>query len=458
MDIKELVQKQREYYKSGATLDLKFRKRMLEQLQKAMEDREKQLLFALYKDLGKSETEAYMCEVGLSLSELRYVKNHMNSWAKKKRVPTPLVNFAGESYTVMEPYGVTLIMSPWNYPVLLTIEPLVGAIAAGNTCIVKPSAYAPNTSAVLAEMIESVFPEEYIAVVRGGRAENTELLSQKFDKIFFTGSVNVGKHVMERASKTLTPVVLELGGKSPVVIDSTADLKVAAKRIAFGKYLNVGQTCVAPDYILIDKSVKKEFMKHLIINIKQMYGDDPLNNPDYGKMINKKHFDRVIKLINEEKLLIGGQSDVARLKIAPTVLDNVTPDDAVMQEEIFGPVLPVITVNDMDEAYKFIQDRPEPLALYLFTSDKKTEDRFIKGLKFGGGCVNDTIIHIVSSYMGFGGVGNSGMGSYHGKKSFEAFSHEKSITKKYTFLELPLRNQPYKELYYKIIRLCLKYL
>lgn len=458
MDIKELVQKQREYYKSGATFDLKFRKRMLEQLQKAMEDREKQLLFALYKDLGKSETEAYMCEVGLSLSELRYVKNHMNGWAKKKRVPTPLVNFAGESYTVMEPYGVTLVMSPWNYPVLLTIEPLVGAIAAGNTCIVKPSAYAPNTSAVMAEMIESIFPEEYIAVVRGGRAENTELLSQKFDKIFFTGSVNVGKHVMERAAKTLTPVVLELGGKSPVVIDSTADLKIAAKRVAFGKYLNVGQTCVAPDYILIDKSVKKEFMKHLIISMKKMYGDDPLNNPDYGKMINKKHFDRVIRLIDEEKLIIGGQSDAARLKIAPTVLDNVTPDDAVMQEEIFGPVLPIITVNDMDEAYKFIQDRPEPLALYLFTSNKKTEDRFIKGLKFGGGCVNDTIIHIVSSYMGFGGVGNSGMGSYHGKKSFEAFSHEKSITKKYTFLELPLRNQPYKKIYYQIIRLCLKYL
>lgn len=458
MDIKNIVDKQRKYYKTGKTIDLKFRHRMLNMLDKAIRDREKQILFALYKDLGKSETEAYMCEVGLVLSELRYVKKHLNSWAAKKHVPTPIVNFAGSSYTIKEPYGVTLVMSPWNYPILLTIDPLIAAIAAGNTCVVKPSAYAPHTAAIIAEMLESVFPEEYIAVVRGGRAENTLLLDQKFDMIFFTGSVAVGKQVMKKASDNLTPVILELGGKSPVIIDKTANLKVAAARIAFGKYLNLGQTCVAPDYVLIDKSVKREFMKYLIINIKKMYGEDPLSNPDYGKMINRKHFDRVMKLIDENKLLMGGQCDVSRLKIAPTVLDNVSPDDAVMQEEIFGPVLPIIEVNNMDEAFSFVQDRPEPLALYLFTSDKKAEERFVKGLKYGGGCINDTVIHLVSSDMGFGGVGNSGMGTYHGKKSFEAFSHEKSIINKYTFIDLPLRNQPYKEIYYKLIRICLNYL
>lgn len=453
MQAEELVKKQRSYFRTGRTLPVRYRAEALDRLERAILRYEPELYRALASDLGKSRAEAYMCEVGLTLSELRYVRKHLRRWSRDRRVRTPLAQFHGKSFTVQEPYGVVLIMSPWNYPVLLTLEPLVGALAAGNCCVVKPSAYSPETSRVMAELLGEAFSGEYVAVVEGGRQENQDLLNQKFNYIFFTGGVNVGKTVMEKASAHLTPVTLELGGKSPCIIDHTANLKLAARRLAFGKYLNCGQTCVAPDYVLVERSVKEPFMEYLKKEIASMYGMDPLQNPDYGKMVNRKHFDRVRSLIDEEKLAYGGACREETLQIAPTVMDRVTKEDAVMQEEIFGPVLPVLTVESVDEAYEFVKNRPEPLALYIFTQDRTTERRFLEEVPFGGGCVNDTIIHLATSHMGFGGVGNSGMGSYHGRKSFETFSHEKSIVKKYTWMDMPLRYQPYNALKEKLVRM-----
>lgn len=455
-NLEKLVERQRAYFADGKTLSVDMRLQALERLEKALREGEEELCRALKADLGKSRIESYMCEVGLTLSELGYVRRHLRSWSRNKRVRTPLAQFHARSFTVQEPYGVVLVMSPWNYPVLLTLEPLIGALAAGNCCVVKPSAYSPETSAVMAKLLRNIFPEEYVAVVEGGRQENQGLLAQKFDYIFFTGGVNVGKMVMEKASAHLTPVTLELGGKSPCIIDETANLKLAARRVAFGKYLNCGQTCVAPDYVLIDRKVKERFLEYLKKEITQMYGESPLENPDYGKIINRKHFDRLLGLIDEKKLIFGGSRNEETLQIAPAVLDGVVPEDAVMQEEIFGPLLPVITVDSMNEALAFVNSRPKPLAFYIFTQDKETERMFLRRASFGGGCVNDTIIHLATSEMGFGGVGNSGMGSYHGKKSFDTFSHEKSIVKKYNWIDLPMRYQPYTKKKEKMIRTFLK--
>lgn len=456
MNIEELVRRQREFFNTGKTIDISYRKQALLKLYEALKTWEDRLNAALNEDLNKSEYEAYMCETGLTMSELRYMIKHVKKWSRRKHVRTPLAQFAAKSFVIKEPYGVALVMSPWNYPVLLTLEPLIGAIAAGNCCIVKPSAYSPAASAVIKAMISDIFPEEYVAVVLGGRKENSTLLDQKFDYIFFTGGVSVGKLVMEKASEHLTPVTLELGGKSPCIIDHTADIKTAAKRIVFGKYLNCGQTCVAPDYILAEKSIKDEFVNELINQIRTQYGVEPLDNKNYGKMINEKHYNRVMGLIDKNKTVTGGYGRKDSLQIAPTVLDGVTENDAVMQQEIFGPVLPIIEVPCIDKAYEFVRSRPEPLALYLFTSDSDTEKRFLNTIPFGGGCVNDTIIHLATSSMGFGGVGNSGMGSYHGKKSFDTFSHEKSIVKKYTWIDLPMRYQPYKKMYERLIRMFLR--
>ena len=454
--IEEIVKKQRMYFAEGRTLEIGQRMEALNRLEQGILNCEQEFYAALKKDLGKSRAESYMCEVGLTLSELRFVKKHVRKWNREKRVPTPLAQFHARSFTVQEPYGVVLIMSPWNYPVLLTLEPLIGALAAGNCCVLKPSAYSPATSAVMKKMIADIFPEEYVTVVEGGREENQNLLSQKFDYIFFTGGVQVGKMVMEKAAANLTPVTLELGGKSPCIIDKSANLKLTAKRLAFGKYLNCGQTCVAPDYVLVHEAVKEEFLKLLKSEIRAMYGEDPLKNPDYGKMINRKHFDRVLGLMDPGKLILGGASDGAALRIAPAVMDQVTEDDAVMQEEIFGPLLPVLTVGSMEEAIAFVNRRPKPLALYLFTENRETEKNVLEYTSFGGGCINDTIIHLATSQMGFGGVGNSGMGSYHGKKSFETFSHEKSIVKKYTWMDLPMRYQPYTGWKEKLVRMFVK--
>lgn len=456
MNTEAIVKAQREFFATNATINVDFRLDMLKRLKSSIKKHEHDLLDAVYDDLGKSASESFMCEVGLVLSDLTYTIKHLRGWARTKRKLTPMTNFHAKSMIVQEPYGVVLVMSPWNYPVLLTLEPLVGAMAAGNCVVLKPSAYSPATTAAISTIIAEALPPEYVAVVTGGRAENADLLEQKFDYIFFTGGVTVGKLVMEKASRHLTPVTLELGGKSPCIIDGTANLRIAARRITFGKFLNCGQTCIAPDYVLIENSVHDEFVKLLKEETTLMYGNDILSNHDYGKMINRKHFDRVAGLIAREKVVFGGRVRPESMQIEPTILDNVMSSDAVMQEEIFGPVLPILTVGSVDEAVAFVKERPKPLALYLFTSDSKTEKRVLAEVPFGGGCVNDTIIHIATENLPFGGVGNSGMGSYHGKRTFETFSHAKSVVKKYTWLDIPMRYQPYADWKDKLIRMFLR--
>lgn len=456
MNIESIVASQREFFASGKTFDIAFRKQALKSLRDSILRHEKELLEAIKADLGKSSTEAYMCEVGLTLSTIRYTLKHINQWARTRRMPTPLTNFHSRSMIVQEPYGVVLVMSPWNYPVLLSLEPLIGAIAAGNTVVLKPSAYSANTSNIIAQVIEETFDSAYVSVIKGGREANQSLLEEKFDYIFFTGGVNVGKLVMQKASAHLTPITLELGGKSPCIVERSADLQIAARRIVFGKFLNCGQTCIAPDYILVEKTIHDEFVKHLIKELTLMYGEDILTNPNYGKIINRKHYDRLLGLITQQKIVFGGKHDEETLRIEPTILDHVTGDDAVMQEEIFGPLLPILSVSDMDEAYHFVQSRPHPLALYLFTNNAGVEKRFLTQVPFGGGCINDTIIHIATKNLPFGGIGNSGMGRYHGKYTFDTFSHEKSVVKKYTWLDLHMRYQPYTTWKEKLIRFFLK--
>ncbi len=456
MEISNLVEKQRKYFAAGATKNMDTRIWVLKKLHRAIRSHQSELAQAMRTDLGKSASESYMCEIGLTLSELSFQIRHLKKWARPKRHMTDLANFHGRSFSLREPYGCVLVMSPWNYPFLLCMEPLIGAIAAGNCCILKPSAYSPATSAAIKALIQEVFPEEYAAVIEGGRAENSALLEERFDYIFFTGGVTVGKLVMEKAAVHLTPVTLELGGKSPCIVDKTSDLKLAAARIAFGKYLNCGQTCVAPDYLLIHRSVKEAFLDHLSRMITEMYGSHPLDNPDYGKIINQKHFQRLVNLMTPEKVIYGGATDPASLRIAPAIMDHVTREDAVMQEEIFGPILPVIAFDDIEEAFRFVLEGEKPLAAYLFTGDKKTEKHFLDRISFGGGCINDTVVHLATSRMGFGGVGCSGMGSYHGRRSFETFTHEKNILKKYGWVDLPLRYQPHGKTKDKIIRMFLK--
>lgn len=443
MTIENIVARQHEYFRTGATLPVQFRLRALDKLKAAIKKYESELQEAVHADLGKSASEGYMCEVGLTLSEISHVRSRLRRWARPDLCWTPLTNFPALSQIRHDPYGVVLIMSPWNYPVLLTLEPLVGAIAGGNCACVKPSAYSPATSEVIARLIKETFSPEYVTVITGGRQENQTLLDQKFDYIFFTGGVCVGRMVMERAAQHLTPVTLELGGKSPVIIDRCCNLRLAARRIAFGKYLNVGQTCIAPDYILCHQEVHDCFVTLFKEEVQKMYGIAPLQNENYGKIINAKHFHRLLELIDPKKLVLGGEHDEATLRIAPTVLDGVTEHDAVMQEEIFGPIMPILTVDSMDAAFHFVADRPHPLALYLFSDDRKIQRKFMNGLRFGGGCINDTIMHIASSSMPFGGVGQSGMGGYHGKDSFRTFTHSKSVVKKFKWLDLPLRYQPY---------------
>lgn len=454
-NIEQLVTAQRAYFQTGVTIPVSYRLDALKRLQSAIRSHKDDLLHAMHEDLGKSASEAYMCEVGLVLSDIAHTIRHLRRWARPTWKPTPLTNFPGTSCIHHDPYGVVLIMSPWNYPCLLTLEPLVGALAGGNTAVVKPSAYSPATSAVMAEILTETFPAEYIAVVTGGRAENQSLLEQRFDYIFFTGGVTVGKLVMEKASRHLTPITLELGGKSPVIIDKTADLRLSARRIVFGKYLNCGQTCIAPDYVLCHQDVHDQFVRLLREEAEKMYGLEPLKNNDYGKMINRKHFDRVCGLIDPNKVVWGGQSDAETLRIAPTILDNVTPEDAVMQEEIFGPVLPILTVQTTDEAFHFIANRPHPLALYLFTNSRSVRKQFTTGLQYGGGCVNDTIIHIATTNLPFGGVGNSGMGNYHGHHSFRTFTHDKSVVRRFAWPDVPLRYQPYARFKDLLIRIFL---
>lgn len=457
MNIEEILEQQRAYFRSGATLSVDFRIENLKKLYRAVQKYENEIGKALCSDLGKSDFEGFMCETGLVLSELHYMIRHTRRFARERTVHTPLAQCASRSYQKPTPYGNTLIMSPWNYPFLLTLDPLADAIAAGNTAIVKPSAYSPATSALIREIIEECFPPEYVAVVTGGREENRFLLEQKFDFVFFTGSQRVGKEVLRHTAETLTPAVLELGGKSPCIVDSTAKIQLAAKRIVFGKFINCGQTCVAPDYILCQRSVKDQLVHEICLQIKAQYGEAPLSNPDYGRIINEKHFERICGLIDREKTVLGGETDRETLQIAPTVMDNVSWDDAVMQQEIFGPVLPVLTFDTFEEVYSLLAGKPKPLALYLFSEDKRRMKEVSRRCSYGGGCMNDTLIHLATSEMGFGGVGESGMGAYHGRDGFNVFSHTKSIVEKKTWIDLPMRYQPYnKGLYTRLLHLFLK--
>lgn len=456
-EIKSLLQKQRNYYLAGATLPVKFRIEKLKTLYRAVQKYEKEIGEALTKDLGKSNFEGFMCESGLLLAEISYLIKNTKKFARIKKVKTPLAQFPSKSYKKPIPYGNTLIMSPWNYPFLLTMEPLADAIAAGNTAIVKPSAYSPETSRIVEKIIRECFEPEYVSVVTGGRSENSALLDCKFDFIFFTGSTNVGKEVLRRAAEHLTPVVLELGGKSPCIVDKSADISLSARRIVFGKYLNCGQTCVAPDYILCHSSVKERFIEAVKREIERQFGKEPLKNENYGKIINEKHFERLLSLIDKDKVVFGSGYERERCRIEPTVMDNVAFSDAVMGEEIFGPIMPIITFDDIDTVIEDLKGKAKPLALYIFSRDKKSIKRVIDELSYGGGCVNDVIIHLATSNMGFGGVGESGMGSYHGKDGFDAFSHYKSIVEKSLKIDLPMRYQPYKSKFYeKLIRKFLK--
>ena len=455
-EIKDILQQQNHFFSSGKTIPAEFRLKQLESLKEAMIRHEADLAAALKEDLGKSRMESYMCEIGLTLSELTWMQKHLRSLMRSKRVSTPAAQFAAKSFRSPFPYGTVLIMSPWNYPVLLTLDPLIDAIAAGNTAVVKPSAYAPCTFDVMKTMIEECFPAHYVAVVDGGRAENQALLQQRFDMIFFTGGKTVGREVLRHAAEYLTPVTLELGGKSPCIVDSTAKIRLAAKRIVFGKYLNCGQTCVAPDYILCDKRIRDELITAILAEIEKQFGKEPLKNPNYGKIINEKHFERILGLINGEKLVYGGQSEPESLRIAPTVLNNITWDDAVMGEEIFGPLLPILTFDTLDEALDTVESHPHPLALYFFSEDKAAQKKVLDTCRFGGGCINDTIIHLATSDMPFGGVGESGMGSYHGRVGFETFSHYRSIVDKKTWMDLPIRYQKYTGLKEKMMRMFLK--
>lgn len=456
MDFQKLVSAQREYFLTDVTRDPAFRKAALQKLYDAVIRDEKEIFEALKKDLNKSDFEGYMSEVGIVREECRHMIRHMSKWAHPKRVSSPISQFPCSSFILKEPYGVTLIMSPWNYPFQLSICPLIGAIAAGNCAVIKPSAYSPATSRVIADLIGKIFPPEYIAVVQGGRQENAELLEQTFDYIFFTGSTTVGRLVMEKASNNLTPITLELGGKSPTIIDSTVDIDLTAKRICWGKFLNAGQTCVAPDYILIHESIRDAFLESCVAAIKESFPNGSLTDPEYVHIINDKQFARLQPLLLDGTRVTGGGSDPATRCIEPTLIKDITFDSPLMQEEIFGPLLPVITYTDIDTVISELKRRPKPLALYIFSKNKSFQEKILRSISFGGGCINDTVIHLVNAEMGFGGVGASGMGAYHGKRSFDTFTHEKSIIDKKTWLDLPMRYRPYKKLNFKLLRFFLK--
>lgn len=454
MDIHSAVTQQRSFFASGATRPVEFRLEMLKRLRRAITDNDAAISAALLADLNKQPAETYMCETGLVLEEISYHLRRLRSWCKPRSSAASAAQLPGTGRIYPEPYGVVLIMAPWNYPVQLCLMPLIGAISAGNCAIVKPSAYASESSRVIAKIIAEAFPPEYITAVEGGRAENQALLEEEFDYIFFTGSPTVGRLVMERAAKTLTPLTLELGGKSPVIVDKSANIRLAARRVAFGKVLNAGQTCVAPDYLMIERSVRDKFIEEYKKALKSFFP-----RGDMSKMvhiINDKHFTRLSALLSSGRAVIGGQADSATRFIEPTVLVDATPDCPAMQQEIFGPILPVLTFDNLDECIDFIRSRPKPLALYIFSEDRAAARHVLDCCSFGGGCINDTILHLASPHMGFGGVGNSGMGCYHGKRSFDTFTHERSVLRQSTLIDVPLRYAPYSKLKDKLTRLILK--
>lgn len=434
------------FFNTQQTKDISFRKEQLKKLSKAIKSYESDILEALYTDLGKNKVEAYATEIGITLKSIKNARKELKNWTKTKNVDTPLYLFPTKSYIKKEPYGTVLIIAPFNYPFQLVFEPLIGAIAAGNTAIIKPSELTPNVARVIKRLINETFDANYIEVIEGGIEETQTLIHLPFDYVFFTGSENVGKIVYQAASENLVPVTLEMSGKSPVIVDETANIKVASERICFGKFTNAGQTCVAPDYILVHESVKDDLITALSKTLREFYGQNIQQSPDYGRIVNLKHYHRLMSLLNSAQMNIvfGGHSDEDERYIEPTLLDHVTNDSAIMQEEIFGPILPILTYQSLDEAIAFIHQRPKPLSLYLFSEDENATQRVINELSFGGGAINDTLMHLANPKLPFGGVGASGMGRYHGKYSFDTFTHEKSYIFKSTRLESGVHLPPYK--------------
>jgi aldehyde dehydrogenase (NAD+) len=429
------------HFEKGAISVIKRRQR-LGKLKAFISNYEEKINLALKTDLGKSAFESYATEVGFILEELSYTLKNLEKWADYKKVGTPLSLFPGKSYIYPEPYGVVLIIAPWNYPFQLSLAPLIGAIAAGNRVILKPSELSPETSSVIKELVSAVFTPEEVQVVEGGLEETQSLLRQKMDYIFFTGSTTVGKVIMKAAAETLTPVTLELGGKSPCLIEESADLDIAAKRIVWGKFINAGQTCVAPDFVLVPKHKQERLIKKIRSYIESFY-KDPQSSPDYPRIVNEKHFDRLVSQILPEKVVVGGESNREQKFISPTIMKDVTWSDKVMEDEIFGPILPLVPYENLDELLNKLVEQPKPLAFYLFSEDPARSEAIIKKLPFGGGCINDTVVHLANPNLPFGGVGASGMGSYHGKKSFETFTHYKAVFEQNTKVDIPVRYPPY---------------
>lgn len=442
--VKSILNEQRNFFASGATKSVKFRKEQLSKLKVAINKYESQFIEALHKDLRKHEFEAYATEIGFVLTEIKKTLANIDSWAKARVVPTPLFHFNGNSYILPEPYGVTLIISPWNYPFQLLFAPLVGALAAGNTAVVKPSELAPATSSLIAKVVAEIYPSEYVAVVEGGVQESQALLEEKYDYIFFTGGTNVGRIVYQAAAKHLTPVTLELGGKSPCIVDRDTNIALTAKRIAWGKFVNAGQTCIAPDYILVDKTVKEKLVAKMIECIKSSYGDDAQRSKYYPRVISQHHHKRLQNYLSDGDVLYGGRFDEEDLYVEPTLLDNVSADSNLMNDEIFGPILPIIEYENINDAIQFINNRPKPLALYIFSKDSKKVNKVLAETSAGGVTVNDTLLHIANPHLPFGGVGDSGIGAYHGQLSFDLFSHMKSVLNRTFLVDDPVRYAPYK--------------
>ena len=458
MDSQKILEKlntQREYLKLNPMKDARKRVEVLKQLYHNIKEMIPEISSALKLDLNKSETESYMSEIGITLDELSYMIRNCKRLARKRRVSTPLSNFPAKSYQIPCAYGMVLVISPWNYPFMLTMEPLIDAIAAGNSVIVKPSEYSPNVSAIIEKLISKTFDRGLANTVQGAVEECTFLLEQDFDYIFYTGSTRVGKIVMQKAAEHFTPVTLELGGKSPCIVDETANIPLTARRIVFGKFLNCGQTCVAPDYLLCNEKIKGELVKEISRQIVIQYTIDPIHNSEYPRMINQKQFDAMKKFIDPEKVLFGGKTDEISLKIEPTIID-ATFDDDVMQEEIFGPILPVVTFKTIDEAIEKVNKLNKPLALYIFSNNKHNQQKVLDNCDFGGGCINDTIMHIANHSLPFGGLKQSGIGSYHGEAGFNTFTHFKSVVHKANWLDLPMRYQPFNKLKSFLIRLFLR--
>jgi len=443
--IKKIINKQRAFFNSKKTFNIKRRKEFLKKLKNEIKNNEKEIENALYKDLGKSEGESYLTELHFVYSELNIAIKNIDKWVKRKSVRSTLLNFPSSDYIIAQPYGITLHISPWNYPFQLSIAPLIGAIAAGNTVVLKPSEYSINTSLLLEKVINNVFPEDLVKVIQGGPEEATELLNYRWDYIFFTGSLNVGKIVAEKAAKFLTPTTLELGGKNPCIIDETAAIKVTAKRIVWGKFINCGQTCIAPDFLIVNEKIRDKLVNEIIKQIKQVYGDDPQISDSYGRIISKKHIDFLSSLLNDENIIYGGKIDSENKYFEPTLVEINDFNSNLMKQEIFGPILPIYKYKDFNEINEIINRYKDPLALYIFTKKRKFGENFLNNYSFGGGAINDTVVHIANDRLPFGGVGNSGMGKYHGESTFKTFSHFKPYISKPFWIDLPLRYPPFKK-------------